>query len=210
MSMTYKQLTAEAEELLRSAQTTITNGGCYDASLMERTMARVEIAGVYARLALAAVQHEAIDHDLAERDPETAVAILTADVVCIRDDGFVLLIERGWPPYKGMLALPGGHQDPGETPEAAAVRELVEETGVVAAESDLIGVGSFGAPGRDPRTRYLTDAFAVKVAAGTEATAGDDAAAVRWVPISALGGLAFDHGEIVAAALTLVSGPPTA
>ena len=41
-------------------------------------------------------------------EPETIR--FTADVVCIRD-GAVLLIERGWPPHKGRLALPGGHVD---------------------------------------------------------------------------------------------------
>ena len=62
MAMTYKALATEAESLLRSARATIDGGGYYDPSLMERTMARVEIAAVYAKLATAAAQHEAAEH----------------------------------------------------------------------------------------------------------------------------------------------------
>lgn len=59
-------------------------------------------------------------------------------------------------------------------------------------------MGVYDRPDRDPRGRYVSVAYAVKVPDGTTAQAGDDAAAVRWVPLDALGDLAFDHGEIVA------------
>lgn len=122
----------------------------------------------------------------------------TADVVCIRGES-VLLIERGWDPHRGLLALPGGHVDPGETSLAAAVRELWEETGVRVAPATLTLVGLYDAPGRDPRGRYVTAAYVVDVPEDTKAVAGDDAAAVRWVPLADLpGALAFDHGQILA------------
>ncbi|MFI2423464.1 NUDIX domain-containing protein [Streptomyces sp. NPDC018955] len=105
----------------------------------------------------------------------------TADVVCIRG-GAVLLIERGWPPHKGQLALPGGHVDPGKTSRAAATRELLEETGVHIDADHMNLIGVYDAPD------------------DTTAQAGDDAAAIRWVPLDDTGSLAFDHGEIVAAA----------
>ncbi|QYA95803.1 NUDIX hydrolase [Streptomyces anulatus] len=123
----------------------------------------------------------------------------TADVVCIRGSE-VLLIERGWDPHKGMYALPGGHVDPGETSRNAATRELLEETGVHVAPADLVFVGVWDEPDRDPRGRYITAAYAASVPEDTAARAGDDAAAVRWMPLDTPGALAFDHGEIVAAA----------
>ncbi|MGY5634183.1 NUDIX domain-containing protein [Streptomyces sp. UC1A3] len=120
----------------------------------------------------------------------------TADVVCFRG-GDVLMIERRWPPFEGRFALPGGHVDPGETPRDAAVRELLEETGVQVHADDLTLVGVYDDPGRDPRGRYVTVAYAVAVPAGTDAVAGTDAAAVRWLPAGAPGDLAFDHARIL-------------
>ncbi|MGH6860025.1 MAG: NUDIX domain-containing protein, partial [Phyllobacterium sp.] len=52
--------------------------------------------------------------------------------VCIRDGAF-LLVTRGREPSKGWLAFPGGRREEGETPQQAAIRELFEETGLVAA-----------------------------------------------------------------------------
>ena len=124
----------------------------------------------------------------------------TADVVCVRGDE-VLLIKRGWPPYEGSWALAGGHCDAGETSRAAAARELFEETGVVAGAAALIPLGVFDDPDRDPRGRYVTVAYLAVVPADTEATAGDDAAAVRWAPLDSPGeDLAFDHALILDAA----------
>ncbi|MFF9204358.1 NUDIX domain-containing protein [Streptomyces sp. NPDC014986] len=120
----------------------------------------------------------------------------TADVVCVRGSE-VLLIQRGWPPYKGKLALPGGYVDEGETPRRAAAREMLEETGVHVPETDLVEVGVFGRPGRDPRGNFVSTAYLVNVPEGTTARAGDDADAVRWVPLATAGDLAFDHDQIV-------------
>ncbi|MFD7065927.1 NUDIX domain-containing protein [Streptomyces sp. NPDC059913] len=123
----------------------------------------------------------------------------TADVIAI-SDGRVLLIERGWAPYEGHWALPGGHVDPGETSRAAAARELAEETGVRVDVTDLIQVGVWDQPGRDPRGRYITAAYLATIPADTPAVAGDDARAARWWPLDSLPPLAFDHADILRAA----------
>ncbi len=65
---------------------------------------------------------------VAERVPPL---ILVAAVVLIDADGRVLLAQR--PEGKAMAGLwefPGGKVDPGETPEAALIRELAEELGI--------------------------------------------------------------------------------
>ncbi|MFF6888643.1 NUDIX domain-containing protein [Streptomyces sp. NPDC012421] len=126
----------------------------------------------------------------------------TADVVAVTDDGRVLLIKRGWDPYEGHWALPGGHVDEGETSRRAAVRELEEETGVRVTEDELRLVGVWDQPDRDPRGQYVTVTYLATIPAGTPATAGDDARDARWWPLTDLPKrLAFDHADILTAVL---------
>jgi 8-oxo-dGTP diphosphatase len=151
--------------------------------------------------------HTSIATRVGASDDRTEHARLTADVVALAHrDGVrhVLLIERGWPPYAHHLALPGGHVDPGESASAAARRELREETGLDA--TDLLQVGVYSEPGRDPRGRYVTTAYVAVLDTLPEPTAGDDARAAHWVPVDeALAGdrLAFDHAVIVRDAVRL-------
>ncbi|MGW0607794.1 NUDIX domain-containing protein [Streptomyces sp. NPDC002640] len=121
----------------------------------------------------------------------------TADVVLLAA-GHVLLIERGWDPFEGCWALPGGHVDAGETSLAAAARELEEETGITVPTADLRQTGVYDGPGRDPRGRYVTVAYTATLPAPVPPKAGDDATAARWWPLDALPVLAFDHADILA------------
>ncbi|MYY80847.1 MULTISPECIES: NUDIX hydrolase [unclassified Streptomyces] len=123
----------------------------------------------------------------------------TADVVLFAA-GHVLLIERGWDPFKSRWALPGGHVDKGESSLDASARELFEETGITVPAAGLRQVGAFDAVGRDPRGRYVSVAYTATLPSLVQLTAGDDATAARWWPLHALPDLAFDHAEIVAAA----------
>jgi ADP-ribose pyrophosphatase YjhB (NUDIX family) len=52
----------------------------------------------------------------------------------------VLLIKRGRPPAQNQWSLPGGGQELGETAEAAARRELLEETGLAVGRLTLIDI----------------------------------------------------------------------
>lgn len=125
----------------------------------------------------------------------------TADIIAVTPDRQVLLIERSWDPYEGHWALPGGHVDPGETSRSAAIRELAEETGVHVTPQVLHQIGTWDQPGRDPRGRYVTVAYRVTVPTGTPIVAGDDARTAQWWPLDALPPLAFDHADILAAAV---------
>ncbi|MGW3427943.1 NUDIX domain-containing protein [Streptomyces melanosporofaciens] len=126
---------------------------------------------------------------------------LTADVVAVDPTGRVLLIQRADEPFTGYWALPGGHVDAGEDIPAAAIRELAEETGVRLTLDDLHELGTWGAPGRDPRGRYVTVAYRVTVPTGTKVVAGTDARRAGWFPIDDLPStIAFDHAEILRAA----------
>ncbi|MFB6840258.1 NUDIX domain-containing protein [Streptomyces sp. NPDC056361] len=130
---------------------------------------------------------------------------LTADVVVATEDGRVLLIERGWDPFKGRWALPGGHVDAGETSRQAAARELAEEAGVLVDPATLRQIGTWDAPDRDPRGRYVTVAYLAVVPADTTAAAGDDATKADWWPYDSLPPLAFDHDAILDAARDTLS-----
>ena len=135
----------------------------------------------------------------------------TADLALTRRDGSeILLIKRGNHPFIGKWALPGGFVNPDETIEAAAARELFEETGILceaikdsaetkdSAEIDsgstnqVILLGVFSDPKRDPRGWTITSLFGAEVGDDAVANAGDDARDARWFKLSA-----DDDGDIL-------------
>jgi len=107
----------------------------------------------------------------------------------------VLLIRRRNPPFAEHYALPGGFVDYGETVEAAVVREVQEETGLVVAVDCLLGV--YSDPARDPRGHTVSVTYLVRRLGGTLQGA-DDATEARFFPLTALPPLAFDHAVILA------------
>ena len=160
---------------------------------------------------------------LAAYDPRAYDPVaVTVDVVAltIRDGGLhVLLIQRGGPPFADQWALPGGFiragsaaagREPEDLPQAA-IRKLAEETGDRLSKIYLEQLGSYGAPGRDPRMRVISVAYLAFAPELPEPQAGGYASAVAWVPVDSLGladgtvsqrpgttrKLAFDHAEIV-------------
>ncbi len=109
-----------------------------------------------------------------------AAPIVGVGVVCLRGDD-VLLIRRGKPPRMGMWSLPGGRQKLGETVRDAALRELVQETGVEAELGALLDVVDAVTPDAAGRVAYhytLVD-FAAAWRSGAP-RAGGDAAETRW------------------------------
>lgn len=139
-------------------------------------------------------------------------AAVTVDLVVltIQHGGLaVLLIRRGIEPYLGRLALPGGFVRREETLDAAAARELHEETGLnlggtrrrhaQAERGYLEQLASYGDPTRDPRLRVVTVAYLALAPELPTPRAGSDAAAASWLHVAELGEhLAFDHDRILA------------
>lgn len=146
----------------------------------------------------------------------------------------VLLVRRSEHPFKGRWALPGGfvrvsddRKNQGEDLDAAAHRELLEETGLshtASASVFLEQVRTFGKPGRDPRMRVLSVAYyaLVRPTLVPLIRAGGDVSHAKWFDVAELcpsasgaaksgrkaakqdgarAELAFDHAEILDAAL---------
>lgn len=135
-------------------------------------------------------------------------AALTVDCVVFGlDEGDlkVLLIERGLEPFKGKWALPGGFVRVDETLEAAAGRELEEETGV--RDVFLEQLFTFSAIKRDPRERVVSVAYYALVNLADHITrAATDASDAQWFSATKPPKLAFDHGEILSLALARLRG----
>ena len=123
---------------------------------------------------------------------------LAVDCVVFDAEDRLLLIRRRAPPFEGCWALPGGFVELGETTEAAALRELKEETGIDAVLVALVGL--YSRPDRDPRHHVVSAAYLLR-ALNSSPRAADDAieAAFRadWRTLD----LAFDHARIIADSL---------
>lgn len=133
---------------------------------------------------------------------------LTVDCVVFgfdESDLKVLLIQRDAAPFRGRWALPGGFVREGESLEAAARRELQEETGI--AKVYLEQLYTFGEPDRDPRERVVTVAYYALVNLTEHAIAAStDAAQAAWFAVDDMPPLAFDHAAIVGTALARLKG----
>ena len=97
----------------------------------------------------------------------------------------VLLVRRAdngqWTPVTGIA-------DPGEDPHAAAVREVLEETGVSVTAAALLGVGAHGpvTHANGDQASYMSVQIRCEpVDPAAEPMVGDDeSSAVDWFPIS--------------------------
>ncbi len=135
------------------------------------------------------------------------VFYVTVDVVIltvVQEVLQVLLIRRKEAPHIRKWALPGGFKRPGETLDEAAIRELLEETGVEAPRH-LAQFGTYGDPGRDPRGNIVTVAYLAVTPEVGELTAGTDADDARLWPVAEIVDgdtrLAFDHRQILTDAI---------
>ena len=117
----------------------------------------------------------------------------------------VLLIQRDIAPFQGQWALPGGHVHQDEQLQAAALRELQEETGMT--EIYLEQLYTYGQPGRDPRGWVISVAYyALVKMTNWQLQAATDARDVAWFSIHDLPDLAFDHNKIFEAAYNRLQG----
>lgn len=119
-------------------------------------------------------------------DPKLAVT-----VVIERDDELLLGLRASHTREPGKWSFPAGFVDRGEVVEAAAIREVAEETGLVVTVSDVLGLLS------SPGEPVVLAVYAATSAIGTPRV-GSDLDELAWLAPEAMPELAFAHDrEIV-------------
>jgi len=118
-----------------------------------------------------------------------SVRTLAASAVVKNAEGQVLLVLRANEPDAGCWTIPGGHVEPGETLEDAAVREAFEETGLRVAVEHEVGTLDLA---NGPDEVYEIHDFLAHVVSG-DVVAGDDAADVGWFGREELEGMPLTH-----------------
>lgn len=118
----------------------------------------------------------------------------------VEKDGRILLVRRMYEPNKGRWTFPSGYVAPQEPPEAAASRELLEETGVRARAENIIGIRNrispadnnlliifrMGQPQGEPQPDG-TEVDAVQFFTPVEIAAADDVIQITKLVVSRLG-----------------------
>lgn len=130
---------------------------------------------------------------------------VTADVVCLRNDGAdmeVLMCKRAAHLVEGgKWGLPGGYMDLNETLVECARREFLEETGNTCTNMRLIDIDS--RPDRDER-QNVSAVFLVDP--GERVSEPDhESTAVEWLKVDTvlqMPGIAFGHERYVASAIS--------
>ncbi|MQB08850.1 MULTISPECIES: NUDIX hydrolase [Agrobacterium] len=109
-----------------------------------------------------------------------------ASSAIVRNGDRLLLVRRANPPSKDMFAFPGGRGEEGETPAETALRELHEETGIIARKPQLFA--TYDLPSRDAEgaltSHYFLSVFTVETDTDPAVTAADDAADAGWYTLA--------------------------
>ncbi len=116
-------------------------------------------------------------------------------------DGRVLLVKRAIQPFLGCWDIPGGFLEADELPQAGAMREVREETGLEVRLTGLLGFYvdrySYGDEGD-----YCLNAYFLAEVVGGREHADDDAADLAWfAPDELPEEIAFAHVRVVLADL---------
>ena len=135
--------------------------------------------------------------------------IVGVGAVVLDEQGMVVLIRRRFEPLAGQWSLPGGTLELGETLEAGAAREILEETGLVVAVGPVIEVFDRIMLDEAERVRYhfvLVD-YLCRPIGGVLAAGSDVDAAVLADPVDlARFGLTSKASAVIARGVEMACG----
>ena len=115
----------------------------------------------------------------ARRYPDRPIVAVLA--VVLRGER-ALIVQRAQQPNAGRWGFPGGVLELGETVGEGAMRELLEETGIVAEPAGVLNVHDAISRDDDGRVQFHYLLIAVRgVWRSGDGVAADDAAACAWV-----------------------------
>jgi ADP-ribose pyrophosphatase YjhB (NUDIX family) len=110
----------------------------------------------------------------------------------VRDpEGRILLVRRGQEPARGTWSIPGGRVDGDESWDAAAAREVAEETGIQVTAPEFVGLVERAS---GSGSTYLIADFAFM--GEGQPRAADDAEEARWCDPDAIPGMASSPGLV--------------
>lgn len=103
--------------------------------------------------------------------------------VLVLDQGNLLLVRRAIEPFKGYWDIPGGFLEAGEHPEAGAIREVQEETGLLVKPVEMLGIfiDTYGQSGE-----YTLNLCYVAEVVGGQPRAAGDVSGLHWFDLLAL------------------------
>src|SRR5690349_19848377 len=115
----------------------------------------------------------------ARRYPDRPIIAVLAVVV---RGGRALIVQRAQQPNAGRWGFPGGVLELGETVAEGAMRELLEETGIIAEPAGILDVHDAVSRDGEGRVQFHYVLIAVRgLWRSGEGAPADDAAATAWV-----------------------------
>lgn len=116
-------------------------------------------------------------------------ATLIVNIVLLQE-GRILMVQEGKEYCHGLWGLPGGRVEPGETLQDAAIREVLEETGLVAELDGLLRISRY----ITPRGNYCIGfTYGAHSTGGTLAVDGDEILAAAWLTFQEVASLPDGH-----------------